>query len=250
MHNAIEQVLKELGLTEIEIKIYTTLLKIGEAKSGEIIKEGKIKSGRVYEFFNSLIEKGLISHSIKSGVKYFVATDPKNLYHYLDEKRDEINSKEKQLKSILPNLLIKSNYSKRGKVEIYEGLEGLKNAFAKELKFKKGTELLCFGVDPSSTYNKETRDFFIYNLFKQRQKYKIKKLFGERSRGEDILVEKNSHYKYIHDDSLATIDLIENLVLIHLHYGKDIVISIEDEEFAESLRYQFKDIWKNRGSTK
>ncbi len=60
-----ETILREIGLNETEIKIYITLLKIGESKSGEIIKQGEIKSGRVYEFFDSLIEKGLISYSSK-----------------------------------------------------------------------------------------------------------------------------------------------------------------------------------------
>lgn len=240
-----ETILREIGLNETEIKIYKTLLKIGESKSGEIIKEGGIKSGRVYEFFNSLLEKGLISYSIKSGVKYFVATDPKNLNRYLDKKREQLDSQKDKLKSLLPDLLANANYSQKGIVEVYEGIEGFKNAFAKELKFDKGEELLCFGVDPAKTYSKEIVDFYVYNLFKQRNRFKIRKLFGEQSKGDKTLIEENCKYKYMHDDSLATIDVIGNLSLIHLHYGKDIIISIEDKAVAESLRDQFNHIWRN-----
>ena len=240
-----ETILREIGLNETEIKIYTILLKIGESKSGEIIKEGKIKSGRVYEFFNSLVEKGLVSYSTKSGVKYFTATDPKNLYRYLDKKKEELETEKNKLKALLPNLLSNTKYSKKSIVEVYEGLDGLKNAFAKELKFEKGEELLCFGVDPVDTYNKATLDFFVYNLFKQREKFKIRKLSGDEYKNDKTLIEKNCKVKYMHDDSLATIDLIKELVLIHIHYGKDIVISIEDKDLAESLRDQFNNIWKN-----
>lgn len=240
-----DTILREIGLNETEIKIYMTLLKIGDSKSGEIIKQGQIKSGRVYEFFDSLVEKGLISYSVKSGVKYFTAADPKNLYRYMDKKKQELETQKNKLKSILPNLLANSNYSKKSLVEVYEGIEGFKNAFAKELKFDKGEELLCFGVDPVKSYNKAVIDYYIYNLFKQREKFKIRKLFDEDSRGDKTLIEKNCKFKYMHDDSLATIDVIGNLSLIHLHYGKDIVISIEDKAVAESLRDQFNNIWKN-----
>ncbi len=238
-----EKILREIGLGETEIKIYLTLLKIGESKAGEIIKEGKIKSGRVYEFFDSLIEKGLIAHNTKSGVKYFVATDPKNLYRYLDKKREKLDSKKEELKAILPNIMANSKYSKKAIVEIYEGIEGFKNAFSKELKFSKGEELFCFGVDAANTYNKEIVEYYLYNLFKHREKYKIKKLFGDKAKGDKTLIEKNCKYKYIHDDSLVTIDIIKNLALIHLHYGKDIIISIEDQEFTESLKEQFLYVW-------
>ncbi len=244
-----ENILREIGLNETEIKIYTTLLKIGESKSGEIIKEGKIKSGRVYESFDSLIGKGLISYSMKSGVKYFVAADPKNLYRYLDKKKDEIDFKKNKLKTILPNILSSINYSKRAVVEVYEGIDGMENAFDKELKYNKREELLCFGVDPTDTYSQETIDFFVYNLFKQREKFKIRKLFGEKSRGDKTLVENNSKIKFMKDDSLATIDIINNLILIHLHHGKNVVISIEDKELAESMREQFNYIWKNASAS-
>ena len=239
-----ETILKEIGLNQTEIKIYTTLLKIGESKSGEVIREGNIKSGRIYEFFDSLIKKGLISSSKKSGVRYFTATDPKNIYRYLDKKTEEIELERDKLKLILPSILANSNYSKKSIVEIYEGLDGLKNAFAKELKFDKGEELLCFGVDPVSTYSKSAIDFFVYNLFKQREKFKVRKLFGELAIREKELIEKNCRYRYMHDDSLATIDIIKDLVLIHLHHEKDMVISIEDKDLAEGLRDQFNSIWK------
>ncbi len=138
-----------------------------------------------------------------------------------------------------------SNYSKNATVEVYEGIDGFKNAFAKELKFGKGEELLCFGVDPASTYNKSIVDYYVYNLFKQREKFKIRKLFSEGAKKDKTLIENNCKHKYMHDDSLATMDVIGNLSLIHLHYGKDIIISIEDKEVAESLRDQFNHIWKN-----
>ncbi len=240
-----EDTLREIGLNETEIKIYSTLLKIGEAKSGEIIKDGKIKSGRVYEFFNSLVEKGLISYNIKNGVKHFSATEPTNLYRYLDKKKQELDSRKDKLKELLPALIENSKFQKKSVVEVYEGLEGIKNAFAKELKYKEGEELLCMGVDPVKTYDKRTVDFFVYNFFKQREKFKIRKIFGLNSKGEKEFIEKNAKYKYVDDTSLTTTDIIGNLVIMHLHHEKDIAITIEDKDLAASLRTQFNSIWKN-----
>ena len=82
----IEQVLQEIGLTQNEIKVYLTLLELGESKTGEILKKSRLNSGRIYEILNSLQEKGLVSFILKSGVKYFRPADPKRVNDYLNLK--------------------------------------------------------------------------------------------------------------------------------------------------------------------
>jgi sugar-specific transcriptional regulator TrmB len=69
-----EKSLEKIGLTKNETKVYLALLKIGTSKVGEILKESKLNSGKIYEVINSLEQKGLVSESTINNVKHFTAT--------------------------------------------------------------------------------------------------------------------------------------------------------------------------------
>ena len=84
------KILEQIGLAESEIKVYFALMKLGSASTGPIIDEAKINHSNVYSILNKLIDKGLVSYIIKNNVKYFLASDPKNLI-------DLLNTKEKQI---------------------------------------------------------------------------------------------------------------------------------------------------------
>ena len=74
-----EKLLEEIGLTRGEIKVYLTLLKIGETTTGKIISEAKISSGKIYEILDKLIQKGLVSYTIKEKTRYFNAASPNRI---------------------------------------------------------------------------------------------------------------------------------------------------------------------------
>ena len=65
MYPKVEILLEELGLTKGEIKVYLTLLKLGETTTGKIVEEAGISSGKIYEILEKLIRKGLASFIIK-----------------------------------------------------------------------------------------------------------------------------------------------------------------------------------------
>ena len=74
-----EKILEEIGLTKGEIRVYLTLLKIGETTTGKIIEEAQISSGKIYEILDKLIKKGLASYVIKDKTKYFNAVSPNRI---------------------------------------------------------------------------------------------------------------------------------------------------------------------------
>jgi len=56
------KLLQEIGLTNSEITIYTTLLRTGVIKAGELVREVNLHRSRIYEAINRLTEKGLVSY--------------------------------------------------------------------------------------------------------------------------------------------------------------------------------------------
>ena len=80
--------LEELGLSEAEAKVYLALLETGSTLAGPIIKKTALHRGTTYQILQRLIEKGLVSYVIKSGKRYFEATDPKHFKTLLKEKEE------------------------------------------------------------------------------------------------------------------------------------------------------------------
>ena len=128
---AIQETLKKIGLTTNEIKVYLTLLDLGSSLAGAIAKKANLHRRPTYDSLNRLIEKGLVSYTIKSGKKFFRPADPERILEIAKER-------EKEIQKILPE--IKKKF-KATKVEIfseiYEGKEGIKSVMELILKERK-----------------------------------------------------------------------------------------------------------------
>ncbi len=242
MLNELENKLRKIGLTQNETKVFIGLLKIGESKTGPLIKDSDVGSGRIYEILDSLIMKGLVSFVTKNNVKHYKALPLEKISSYIENKKHQLDLLKLDINSIIPLVNKEVNDKKGTIVEIYEGIEGIKIAFEKELEFPKGTELFCWGIDRIETYDKKIIDYFTYNLFKKRKKFKIKKIFDDSARGEKVFFE-NSQIKYEPNGSLSDIDLIGDLTIIYIHRGKNLAIAIKDEDIASSLKGAFMEIW-------
>ena len=83
-------VLEKIGLSNAEIEVYLTLLKLGLTPSNKIIRETEFRKSTVYESINRLQEKGLVSSVIKDSRKYFEATESGRLIEFVHDKRREL----------------------------------------------------------------------------------------------------------------------------------------------------------------
>ena len=92
------QELEKFGISKNEAKIYLLLLKRGSSKVNEIYEETKIQRTFIYEILNTLLEKGLVSYVIKSGVKFFEASSPEKIREILVES-EMIKTLDKEIES-------------------------------------------------------------------------------------------------------------------------------------------------------
>lgn len=86
-----KDVLKEVGLTEIEANVYLALIKHGSSLAGKISSYTGIHRRTVYDAIERLIEKGLVTYIRTNNKKYFEAVDPKRLLGILKEKELSIS---------------------------------------------------------------------------------------------------------------------------------------------------------------
>ena len=118
-----EKVLKELGFSEREIKVYLALLELNSTTVGPIASKTRIQHSKVYQTLEKLRDKGLASYIIKSRTKYFQAENPKRILAALKEK-------ERDFLEILPQLEQKQMHAKQPQTaKVYEGYKAIKSMF-------------------------------------------------------------------------------------------------------------------------
>jgi sugar-specific transcriptional regulator TrmB len=244
----INEVLRKIGLTEYETKVYIALLDLGKATSGEILQTANLNTGKIYEILNLLKNKGFISEIKESGVKKFSPADPKRIHDFLEEKKVEIQKQEQDFNEIVPKLMEKINATKESqKVEVFYGFKGLKTAHKKETdrySFKETVRVL--GVMAREKYDKKIYEFYGFNIYPKRiqSKVKIKKILDLGAKKNRNDHEKEALIKYFPYISPVAIVTIKDLTIIDILSKNPITITIESKEVSDSFIQQFELLWK------
>ena len=240
------ELLEKIGLTKNESLVYLTLLKLGTSKTGEILKQAEINSGRIYETFESLKNKGLISESIINKVKHFTASPPEKILDYLKQKNDELKKEENLVKSALPELDSLRNLKlEKSQALVYTGFEGIKTAAYEALNStKKGEEILVMGA--TEMKNNKFNDFWVkYAIERARNKHLTKFLFSEKSEyykntKKMPLVEA----KVLEGLTPTTIDIFGDDKVLILNYQEPVsCILIYDKNTTSSFKNFFYQLW-------
>jgi hypothetical protein len=94
------------------------------------------------------MKSGLMSSFHKGKKQYFIAADPDRLIEVLEQEKDLVEKREKNLKKLLPQLQSINNKQKdRPVVKYYEGKEGIKTMVSEVLKAAKGEVDMAYSVD-------------------------------------------------------------------------------------------------------
>ena len=92
-----EELLEELNLSPVEIKIYKLLISNGPQKAGDIARKIGSHRRNTYDAIERLISKALVSYIKENNLKYFQANDPHIILDRLQEKKQK-------LKTLIPKL--------------------------------------------------------------------------------------------------------------------------------------------------
>ncbi|MCH7850577.1 MAG: helix-turn-helix domain-containing protein [Nanoarchaeota archaeon] len=242
----IETIFHDFGLTDYETKVYLALIEVGEATTGEILNEANIHSGKIYQILNSLKRKGFVSEVIKNGVRKYFPTKPDEILDFFQDKREKINSQEIAFNKILPELVKKIENSKKDPhIEIFYGWSGLKKAFSKEIERYSGSG--CLRINGITNYDRHPKkfvDYFVYNLFPIREKFKIKikKIVDESAKNNPH--EKRARIRSLNYESVITFNTISDLVIVSIWSEQPIFIVVESEDVAKGFRENFELLWK------
>ncbi|MDD5191717.1 MAG: helix-turn-helix domain-containing protein [Candidatus Nanoarchaeia archaeon] len=235
--------LREIGLTDNEIRVYLELLKKEDALASELSNKTNINRTLIYQILNNLLKKGIISYVIKNNVKYFKASHPSRLLDFLKER-------ESNIKNLIPELLnLTAPSEKKYSVELYEGKEGLKTILGDIVRTKPKEWL-----DITSGMTIEVlQDYVIDKWEKQRIKARIKARIiindtdTGRKRGKQLEKLKITETRYMPKGLMSPshIYVYGNRVAITLWVKNfPFGILIKSQEIADRFKEFFEWFWK------
>jgi sugar-specific transcriptional regulator TrmB len=244
-------VLREIGLTESEAKVYLALLSVGApAAKKDILKNARIAPSKVYHVVDKLAQKGLVSTIIRNGVRHFIAAPPSRIRDYLEAIEEGLAEKKKHAEAFLP--LLEKSYGtavQATRAEVFVGWKGLETAYALLEDLPRGSVVRVLGasegVNPERTklfYFKQARTAFARGI-------RVRVLFAETARRYVSRMERDLGRKFtkrfIKTPAPTEVLISGDAIAIVLLKTEPLAILVHDPETAESFRSYFESLWKN-----
>ena len=240
-------ILKKIGLTENEIKIYLDLLKSGVSTAYEIGKRTGIYRVHVYDKLEQLMDKGLVTHVFKGAKKFFQATSPEKIKHYLEDKKRDLENQEEEVNLLLPELEAISNLPKEDTfVEVFKGKEGLKY-FLKDI-IKDKEEVLVTGIEDIKY--QEAIPVFMKQYFRDLRKLKIKeRIITSKKEGVFMFskdIAPTTNYRFLEEKQFnPTNTFVYGSKVVIVTWGTPVMaVMIKNKEIAVTYRNHFEHLWK------
>jgi len=242
------EILRKIGLTEGEIRVYEALAILGKSSTGPIMDKSGISSSKVYLILEKLIQKGLVSFVIENNVKHFQITNPRNIIEYLDKQQKELENTKKESELFIKELTSLLGKYEEESAQIYKGFAGLRVAFDNLLEnIGKEGEFLFFSQSKEELENER-----IVNFFKNVHQKRLEK--GITSRGivdtnlkklfEKKLIKQKLYQIRFSDLNLPTaISIGKNIILLNIWGDNPICFEIISKRIAEKHKEFFNKLW-------
>ncbi|PIR93017.1 transcriptional regulator [Candidatus Falkowbacteria bacterium CG10_big_fil_rev_8_21_14_0_10_43_10] len=241
----IETILKKLGLSDKEIKIYLTCLQLGPAPVRKLAEQSKINRGTAYDILKSLQEKGIISFYHKDKHQYFIAEDPAVLQDVLENQKQQLEKMRDEISSAIPELRsLYDNAASKPVVKYYEGNQGVKTILRDVI------ESCERGSKRYYVYSSSALKSYLYSAYRNFTEDRIKANIsvqsisigpGGQTAGLDerkwLSKEKGSPtYILLYENKIAMISISRD--------GKPIGVIFDDKNTYETQKIIFEFIWK------
>jgi len=243
------KLLVNFGLNQQEITIYLAALELGQALPKHIADKAKIKRPTLYKLLPDLMDKGLISKTIKGKRRYLVAED---LEKFIENKKAELV----QIESVLPQLrLLLITAIIKPTIIFYEGVEGIKKVYFDNLRVGEPIlELVSLeNIHPEIEFH--SKNYYIPSRIKKRLPIKIlvsgtteSKLINLKTDPYDLrevrIIDKNTFPIpldcYIYGDNIS--------FALYRTDSEPVGLIIRSKEIATTLRSIFNLAWNNAKS--
>jgi len=241
-------ILKKIGLSDKEIKVYLKLLENGAVSIRTLAELADLNRGTTYDVLKKLQELGLVTYFHQDTKQRFVAEDPEKIIKILDGEKEKIEDVGKKIHGLIPEL--KSLQNKGGNKPItkfYEGRAGIRFILDDILSLMNAEKEKKYYIYSAAGVREDV--YAAYPDFnKKRVKHKIRAMAISLSEGggtyglderkwlvPKLGSEKNMTYIVIYAGKCAFISLDS--------HGNPVGVIIENKMIFETQRTIFLQLW-------
>jgi len=242
-----KEILREIGLTEGEIRVYMALIGLGKSSTGAIMEKSGISSSKVYLILEKLIEKGLVSFIIEENIKKFQVTNPNTIIDYIRKKKDNLQELEEKSKDLIETINSLLGKYEEETVQIYKGFRGAETAFTRLIE-----ETNEEGVNLFFSHDKEELDDSVIMFFKRIKEKRLARRIKTLGIVHPILREsfetkvKEKYYKIKFSKTAppTPITIGKNSILLTLWGKEPLCIEIRSKRMVKKYSDYFYNLWK------
>lgn len=241
--------LQEFGLSEKEATLYQILLDMGPAGAQEISKMARINRSSAYALLGTLLERGLVDQSQDNGVLNYRSVSPEKLIERADELAHDSARQEKEMNSLLPELLSVSRKLKnQPRVLFYEGLGGIQTVSNDLLTQPSGIPIYAFLPESKATPNSSS-SFFDNMVLKQKNVTKIISLHDKNHKQEISSKKSTSEIRYLPADKYPFSSELRIYAdkIVFISTTEEFGVIIQSQDVADVMKSLFNLAWKEAG---
>lgn len=241
--------LTQLELSELEAKLYLTLLQTGPISVRELAANIDIKRTTAYLYIDQLVEKGLVIKLIKGSKKLIAAEHPTALEHLVEKKVTQAKEVQHNFPDILKSIstsLPEGKDSGDAEIKYYKGKNGVKKIYEDALK---ANEIKSF-VNLSEIEGTFPENFKLFDdAFKRKPHIQIYEICEDSPQAHERMgmSDGNHHYKILPKDmklSAQDILIYDGKVGI-INLGEDTHgVILQNGDLYSNLKILFDFIWK------
>jgi sugar-specific transcriptional regulator TrmB len=238
--------LQDFGLSDNEARVYVAALEIGRATADQLSKHSKVKRSTTYVQLDSLMEKGLMSTYEEGNRTYFAPESPELLKRMLLKQKDELQTKERDLSNLLPELLRQfEGAGERPVVRFYGGKEGITVLREKVLKAKRKEVLVVSNTDAfESVFSESER--FSYSKNRVDSGLSVKLLYARKYGMFQDPPQPKTQRRYLSPETLSIqtdLTVFDDYVAMVSLRGSLFGVLIQSKEIATSIQSIFDILW-------
>jgi HTH-type transcriptional regulator, sugar sensing transcriptional regulator len=255
MNNLAEQ-LTQLGLNELEARVYIILLKKQFYTATEISKTAKINRTQMYDILSKLIQKGMCTEVLGS-VKKYSAVDPQNVIEHFHKEIERSRSTINNLAPALINLY-KNNIANDDPLDFVKVLRTTKNIYENVMQLVRSAResVLVFNKPPYAMKPDENDE----EIFSIHKGVKHKCIYEIEPDNVNEFIKKVEYFEKAGESIRIVQDLPMKMLIVDNHYvvftlnhnglpsSQFTAMMIEHSDLAKLLKRTFESYW-NEGIT-
>lgn len=235
--------LTQSGLTANQARVYLANLKLGQSSVWDIAEESGVKRTTCYVVLKELQRKGLGSSTKDSKRALYSVAGPTELYINLTKRQEAMKSALAELNALA------SQSPAKPLVRMFEGVEGMIQAYRSTLNLPEGSEILIYGnPEVYANYPDLVRDYVPERVKKRIRVRTIvpdTKLAYDVTRDDEKILRQTRVLPQSKFDQRTEVNILPNSIYYFAHSEKrPFATVLESPTLAREEKSRFELLWQ------